>query len=412
MFKKYASLPGSIYIIAFANLINSMGTFVRPFLTLFLTDRMGLSPDYAGLLVSISSMVRIPGSILGGRLCDSIGRKKVMIIFGALSALSLVVCAFSANTSLLINLLIFSSFALSVSAPAETSVIVDLTNTGNRKEAFSLSYLFHNLGFAVGPILASFLYKNYLKLLFIGDALATFIALGLIALGVPETKPERGKIDDAALSEYERFEEGSTLAVLLKRPVLLVYALISVLYTLVYSQSTFSLPIYLKELFGDAGPKLYGSVMSANAVTVVVCTTLVTNLTSNLRSLINIAGAGMLYALGFGMIMFAKNPWILLLSTFIWTLGEILCAVNERAFIAEYTPASHRGRINAVIPLIMGAGFSISPWLTGMFLKYHGVRWVWPLSFFIAAFGATGMFALNLVDKRRVSPAQKTSANL
>lgn len=225
-------------------------------------------------------------------------------------------------------------------------------------------------------------------------------------MGVPETKPERGKIDDAALPEYERFEEGGTLAVLLKHPVLLVFALISALYTLVYSQSTFSLPIYLKELFGDAGSKLYGSVMSSNAVTVVVFTALITNLTSKVSSLRNIAAAEVLYALGFGMIIFAKNPWILLLSTFIWTLGEILCAVYEKAFIAEYTPASHRGRINAVIPLITGAGYGISPWLTGIFLKSHNVRWVWPVSFFIAVFGAMCMFVLNLFEKRRVSQAK------
>lgn len=75
---------------------------------------MGLSPDYAGFLVSVSSMVRIPGSILGGRLCDAIRRKKVMIVFGALSASSLVVCAFTADASLLISLLILSSFALTV----------------------------------------------------------------------------------------------------------------------------------------------------------------------------------------------------------------------------------------------------------------------------------------------------------
>ncbi|MCG0275370.1 MAG: MFS transporter [Thermosediminibacteraceae bacterium] len=401
MLKEYTALPKSIYIMALANLISSMGDFVRPFLTMFLTDKVGLSPDYTGFIVSVSSMIRVPGSILGGRLCDTIGRKKVMVIFGAISAVCFIISAFAANTSLLINLLLLSTFALSVSAPVEASVITDLTHSGIRKQAFSLTYLFHNLGFAVGPIVASFLYKKYFSLLFIGNALATCVALSLIVVGVPETKPKKGNVDNL-LSEYERAEEGGTLAVLMKRPILLAYALIGVLYSLVYSQSTFSLPIYLKELFGESGSDFFGAVMSANAVTVVVCSTLVTNLTSKFRSLANIAMGGILYAVGFGMIIFAKNLWLLLLSTFIWTLGEILCAVNEKTFIAEYSPSSHRGRINAVIPLIAGAGFSISPWLTGKFLKYYSVNMVWPLTFFVAALGALCIFLLSRAEKKLV----------
>jgi Na+/H+ antiporter NhaC len=45
-----------------------------------------------------------------------------------------------------------------------------------------------------------------------------------------------------------------------------------------------------------------------------------------------------------------------LLSTVIWTLGEILQATNTNVYIANHTPISHRGRFNAILPIIIGSG--------------------------------------------------------
>jgi MFS family permease len=400
VFKQYARLPKSVYIIVLATVINSMGNFIRPFLTIFLTDRLGLSSSSAGTIVTISIALYVPAALLGGKLVDTYGRKKVLIIFNSLSALAFIICGISFNPTVFIVLILCSSFAISAAQPAASAMMADITNEGNRKAAFSLQYLGNNLGFALGPMIAGFLYKNYTSFIFFGDALTTILSLILLAKHVPDTMPKRNCDEQLNLSKKEQFEEGNALSALLRRPFLLILALISMLYSFVYCQHIFSLPIQLNGIYKDLGPKYFGLLMSTNALTVVLCSTLVTSITSKFKSIYNISLAGIFYAIGFGMIFFVNSISLLILSTFIWTIGEILSAVNTKVFVADNTPASHRGRFNAIIDTISGTGFALGPWITGILLNNFELKWMWALSFLIAGIGAVLMYSLHIFESR------------
>src|SRR3712207_2791786 len=92
--KEYAKLPKSIIAIFFARIINSLGGFVFPFLTIYLTEKMGMTSDRVGTFMLIAALGIALGSLLGGKLSDIIGRKKVILIFQAMSAISLIPCGF------------------------------------------------------------------------------------------------------------------------------------------------------------------------------------------------------------------------------------------------------------------------------------------------------------------------------
>lgn len=395
MIKEYTNLPRPLYVIIFAFMINSFGNFVRPFLTFLLTDKYGFSKDYTGFIVSLVTFIIVPGSLIGGRLVDTLGRKRIMIIFHLISALCLIICAFIEKPRLIIYLLLASSLSLSIASPGFNSMITDISKEELRKTAFSLSYLGVNFGFALGSMIAGFLYKNYTKLLFLGNAITTIIAMILIYFFVEETLPKKEDIKMLKLSPKESYEEGSTLKALIKRPVLLAFGFIYIVFSLVYNQCAFALPIHLNQLFNSEGAKLYGMVMALNAFTVVIFTPFINSFTERYPSLFCVGIAGMLFALGFGLNFFASVPWMFFISTFIWTLGEIIDAVNNRAFIAENSPVSHRGRFNSVMQIIMGSGYTLSPYIAGKFLRNNSVETIWVYTFYLALVGAFMMFALN-----------------
>ncbi|MBZ9687269.1 MFS transporter [Clostridium estertheticum] len=95
-------LPRSIYVVFFARIINSMGSFVHPFLTLFLTKSIGLGIETVGLFLMMAAFSSIPGSLIGGKLSDHVGRKKIIIIFQGLAALCLIPCAFLGKAIIII----------------------------------------------------------------------------------------------------------------------------------------------------------------------------------------------------------------------------------------------------------------------------------------------------------------------
>src|SRR6056297_1594972 len=379
----YRGLNKNIYIIFIAQIINSMGAFVAPFLTMFLTQKLGLPASEAGSYVTIAAIANVPGMFAGAKLADKFGRKKLYITSTVLMASMLIPPAFLGESKLVIYFLIAMAFFNGAVNPSFTAMISDLTRGEERKKAYSLQYLGWNTGYAVGPMIAGFLFNNYLPLLFLGDAATAFIAITLIAIYVPETKELAEKIPDEELPALERSEKGSLFRVLLKRPSIIVFGFIMFFYRIVYAQRSFALPIQLNEIFGTRGPSIYGMNMSFNAFIVVIFTIFVTGLTLKFKPIFNIIMGGILFAIGFGMIRFVNSFPILLFSTFIWTIGEILEATNINVYIAAHAPVNYRARFNSIFMFISGAGFAFAPKLGGLFLNYFSLGNIWLASFFI-----------------------------
>ena len=94
----YRGLNRSIYFLCLAQVVNSIGHFVHPFLTMFLTRKVGMDPVEAGTYVMLSAAAWVPGSLLGGKIADQIGRKSILVFFQSLAAAMLVPCLLRAIT--------------------------------------------------------------------------------------------------------------------------------------------------------------------------------------------------------------------------------------------------------------------------------------------------------------------------
>ena len=285
----YSGLNSGIYILFVARIINCIGNFVFPFLALFLTGIMNMSEDKAGLFIMLSALAGVPGTLLGGMLADKIGRKVVLSLSMLLSAFCILPCAFLGKSILIPWLIILSVVFGSMAHPASSAMVADLTPPDKRCSAYALLYLGINIGMAIDPLIAGFLFNNYLKLLFIGEAGTTILAALLISIFLKESKPDTHAINDAddSLKENEKAEKGNTFILLLKRPYLLTYTLMTAVITFVYVQHAFSLPIYTEKIYGSEGPQLYGVLMSVNCIIVVVMTTLLTAWTKRFKPVLN-----------------------------------------------------------------------------------------------------------------------------
>lgn len=396
-FKIYTGLPKSIYILFFVKIINSLGSFVGPFLTLFLSNKLGYDKAAIGSFIMLNSISTIPGALIGGKISDSFGRKNVLLIFQSLAALCYIPCAFFEKSLIIPYLLILSSFLNAVAQPAYGAMVADLTNINNRKDAYSLLYLGNNIGFSIGPMIAGFLYAHYLKMVFIGNTIAVFISIFMIFALINESRPEKDN-EDINQNDLEKVETGNLLKALFKRPLLLSFAVLSMVYSFVYAQYPYCIPLQIDSIFKN-GSVVYGKIMAVNGLIVILFTTIITRLTRKFSAIQNVAFAGIFYGFGYGMLYFIRTYSMFLLSTVIWTIGEILQSTNSGAYIADHTPMSHRGRFNAVIPLITGAGFAVGPLIMGLYIKNRSVTDVWPIVFSLSITAAIFFYILYIVEK-------------
>ncbi|MGE5623727.1 MAG: MFS transporter [Methanocella sp.] len=399
--RAYRGLPREAYVLFFARMVNSLGNFVRPLLTLLLTDRLGMSQAQAGFFVTLASLTYMPGALLSGRLADHFGRKKVFFWSWVLAVVTLVPCAFLGVSPAVVWLLILNAFFSGAGWPVLTAMVTDLTNRENRARVFSLLYLGNNVGFAIGPALAGLLYRRHLPWVYLGDGATTLLALLLVGLFVKETLPDREAIGESQEgSPGETAEEGGTLHALLRRPAVIVFSVALIFYNFVYVQHAFSLPLQMRQSFGADGPRLFGFMMSVNALTVVALTSLVTRITARFSDITNTGLGGVMYAVGFGMILFLRQVPGFVVSTVVWTIGEILVVTNSKAYISNHTPITHRGRFAAVTDIISGAGFSLGPLLMGQLIVRTGLSLVWGLSFGLALVGTLLLAGLDAVTRK------------
>jgi MFS family permease len=395
----YRGLPKEIYVLFVSRIINSMGAFVFPLLALILTQKIGLTKVQAGSFVTLLALSQVPGMLIGGKLVDSFGRKKIIIIFQVLGASCYLFCGLLNPSKLMALFIVFASSFYGMAGPAFDAVSADLTLPSNRKGAYSLLYMGHNIGFSVAPIIGGILYKHHLPLLFIGDGITTLLSLALFTIFIKETLKEKDAVIENS-NKLEAHEEGSVFTVLFKRPILLYFALIMFIYQFTYSQWGFTLPLQMGDVFGSNGAQLFGLVAGFNGIFVILFTPMITLIIHKIKPMNAIAFGGLLYAFAFGLLGFINHFIFYFLFIFILTIGEIIISVNSNTFIANHTPASHRGRVNSILPIIIGSGYALGPMVMGPIMENYGHGITWGIISFLILFGAICMLLLEVKEKK------------
>ena len=409
----FRDLPKAIRALFAVRLIVAAGNFVFPFLTLILTTRLGWPPDKAGVFLTLMQVAALPGLLLGGRLSDAFGRKKIIIVCQAAAACLFLACILTGFKPILAFFIAGAAAALSATWPVTNALVADLVPPEKRKSAYSLLYWGNNLGFSIGPLAAGFLLHRAPGLIFIGNVSALCLSIFILARFVPETRAagrtgyplSEGETDAKSRdssredSPGEALSRGNLWSVLGKRPTIVVFSVLVALMNVVYSQQGFSLPLFLNERMGEKGAELFGAAMTANGLTVVLSTLLMSRLTARTPVLVIMAAAAALYGLGFGLLVLPTGFLLVMLSTIVWTWGEILAATNINVYIASKTPMSHRGRVNSFVSIVTNIGSLSGPLLAGVLIRGGGIDTVWPSAIVVGLASAALMLGLAAYDR-------------
>jgi len=375
-FSLYRGLDASIYLLFVVRIINRFGDFVQLLLVLILTGKLGMDSHEAGFIISLTLVATMVGQLTAGVIADKIARKHVLVFCQVMVSVCYMVCALlvtSRYADLVPFIILLGSPFRGATAPVTNAMVADFSDDRDRGRAFSLLYLGTNIGVAVGPIAAAFLYGYSIPLLFGGSSFLLLLSTILLGEKLPLVKAE-------VYGNASEKIPGGFLLSLLKNKVLMLFLLFFALYNLTYQQNTFALPLQFTHLFGDSlGAKRFGQLMTINALTVLVATPLITKMTVSWGQLKNMSLAMLFYVVGYGAYAFCTHLPFFLVATFIWTLGEILMATNVNVFLNAYAPPRYRTRFNALAHIVGGSGSALAPTLGGLLLLSYGYSFLWVL---------------------------------
>lgn len=381
---QFRGLPRQVYCICIVRIIIGTGSMIFTFFSLLMTRMFGFSEFQAGLAFFVMAVSNVFAAIIGGKLADHYGRKRIYMVFNMLTAAIYALTSTVAGTKGMIPYLYLGSITGSAAFPILSAMVADSAPEDQRTECFSLLYLANNIGFAIGPAIGGLLFHSHMNILFVVQA--TTYALGGLFLHFTTTDVYAlgaGKEFGVAAQEIDITSgrddsRGNTFRLLYERKPLFAFITSLVLLTMCYQMTGFMLPLQMSDMFGMMDASRYsGLVWTTNALCVVVGTPFIIGYTKKRHQLRTTAFATILYCLGFGMYAFIHAVPLFFVAVVIWTTGEIMISTGAGVFIAENAPPTHRARFQSLYDMARSLGRGLGPPLFGLLLYRIDYRQAW-----------------------------------
>ncbi len=357
------ALPAPAWILFGGTFINRFGSFVMPFLILYLT-RNGYSIAQAGLGVGAYGAGHVIASALGGHLADRIGRRHTIVLSMFASAVAMLALSQARTFHSILILTCLAGTAAELYRPASNALLVDLVGRDQSIFAFGMYRFAVNLAFAAGPATAGFLADRSFFYLFVGDAL-TSIVYGVIAL-VALPQGLRSNMKD------ERF--GEAVRVAAKNTPFIVFLFATFIITLVDFQMGSTFALHVKSV--GLPTRAYGVLISENGLLIVCFELLITTYVQRFRPQPVIALGYFLSGLGFALTAFARTIPALAATVVVWTFGEMFTSPMAVAYVAQIAPEQYRGRYMGLLTVTWSFGMLAGPPLgTMLFERNEMLLW-------------------------------------
>lgn len=395
-------LPPTYWLIWTGTLINRLGGFVIPFLTLYLTTQRAIPVSQAALMVSLFGAGSFLAQLSGGELTDRLGRRPVMLMSYFITPIFMIILGLARDLVLISVATLIVGFFTDLYRPAVGAAIADLVSPESRTRAYGYNYWAINLGAAIAPILAGLMAEYNYLILFIADAVTTAVFGFIVLFGIRETRPaEAHHAAHAPLSER--------VSQLKRAPILLIYSLITLFFGMIYTQGYVSLPLDMQS--HGLGPDQYGTAIAVNGFLIILVTIPVSNMARKWPRFETMAIAAALLGLGFGFTALASNFPLFALSVAIWTLGEIAGTSVGPTIIADLSPVDLRGLYQGIFGAAWGLSYFLGPLVGGWLYENLGANTLWIGCLIMGIIIAFCYLALSAPARRQMAQSGQLSTD-
>ncbi|MCG5469225.1 MFS transporter [Micromonospora sp. LAH09] len=401
---RFRALPRPLRMLVYASFINRAGMFVFPLLAVYLVQSRHLSTGEAGVLISVGSTGLLAGSLLSGPVCARAGRRAALVTSLLLNAVGYLGLALLNGPTWTYAVLLFVALVgMGMFAPAANTLIADLTQPEQRPFAYTVSYLANNLGMGVGPLLGGFAAAYSYQLMFAGNILLGLLAAATIWLFVPADTRRVPAARPAGTTRRASLLRDLDVAVLVVVSICFVAPLIGLEYTLPLAVTTVL----------HSSVAVVGAVYTINSVVVVSASLLIEKRMKAYSTRALLITAGLLWSTGMAILVFAFSLPAVLLSTVVWTLGEIIASVVIPTYIADHVQEHRVGSFMALNGFVLSSARLVVPMGLGFVWQAGGHRPVLLLLLLTPVVGVVAFAVLRIRPAARPvpTPAEPATAS-
>ncbi|MBX7267673.1 MFS transporter [Micromonospora sp. Llam7] len=359
---RFRALPRPLRMLLLASFINRAGMFVFPLLAVYLVQSRQLSVGQAGALISVGSTGLLAGSLLSAPVCARAGRRAALVSSLLLNAAGYLGLAVIDGPPWTYAVLLFVALVgMGMFAPAANTLIADLTEPEQRPFAYTVSYIANNLGMGVGPLLGGLAAAYSYHLMFAGNILLGVVAAVTIRLCVP-----------ADTRRPAATTHGTTGRIGLRRDLdVAVVVVVSFCFVAPLIGLEYTLPLAVTGVLASS-VAVVGAVYTINSLVVVAAGILIERRIKAYPTRTLLIVAGLLWSAGMAILVFAFSLPAVLLSTVVWTLGEIIASVVVPTYIADHVEQSRVSGFMALNGFVLSAARLVVPLGLGLVWQAQG----------------------------------------
>lgn len=336
-----------------------------PFLAVYLTQVKGASASSAGLIIAVSSLIGIVASFYGGYISDRIGRKKVMLL--SIFGWSLVFVGFAFADAIWVFFIMnaLNGLCRALFEPTSKALLSDVTPSSIRLFVFNLRYTAINIGVIFGPLLGLYLGSSKTTFPFL---VAAFIYLlyGLTLVWQFQKHPV------AAPESTKQIGVKKALSIIQKDTVFSIILIGVTLCSFGYSHLSSTLPQYLSASpMIEDGPKLFGYLLSLNAVVVIVVQYPLIMIAKRYSTILSLTTGNILLAGSLFAIAFSQSLGMLAFIIVVFTIGEVLLFAMMDLFVDNVAKPEVKGSYFGAMGFSQ-LGSVIGPFVGGLCIDYFG----------------------------------------
>ncbi len=347
--KSFQGLSREIWLLSFVTFVNRAGAMVIPFLSLYLVNSKGFTLPQVGWIMACFGLGSFVGTLIGGKLTDTIGFYKVIIGSLILGGIGFVLLQWVDS----LYGFCIGVFVLILMADAYRPAILVATETyskpGNVTRSITLIRLAINLGFSVGPLIGGIIIANIsYKSLFWIDGITCILAAFILFILL---KPKKAKTKEAKISIVK---EG--IPVFKNKNFILLFVIL-VANSLCFVQYFSVVTLYYEKVH-FLTEDLIGWLLFINGATIVIFEMPLISWLERKNISKSIAMFWSLVFLAISFLVLNLGSWngFLVLGMLLMTFGEMIGFPFSNALALEMAPKGRKGNYMGMYAM----GFSVA----------------------------------------------------
>jgi len=367
----YGGLSRSTWWLSLVMLINRSGTMVVPFMTMYLTQHLGVSISKAGFVMSLFGLGAIVGALIGGKLTDKLGYYYIQIVTLTGGGIMFILLGQMQSYSAICICTFFLALVNEAFRPANSVAVAHYSKEENRTRSYSLNRLAINLGWALGGALGGIIATYNYTWLFWVDGITNIGAAVLLYLFLAPSRNTETEVKQPVKKVILNSAYSDT--------TYLIFVAMVFVFAMCFFQLFTTMPVFYKEEF-HLSVFFIGLVMAMNGLIIAFFEMIIIFKLEGRRPHLQFISTGVvLTGISYLLLDISSANYALLAVTsmLIVSIGEILSMPFMNSYWISRTHSHNRGQYAALFTVAWALAQTVGPLIGSVVAEKWGFKILW-----------------------------------